>query len=106
MLNENFFKDIPKDISKEILDTIISNETFRLERIVSIGQCSPNDFWYDQNENEWVILLKGNAELEFETEIKKLSPGDYLNIPAHQKHRVKSTSQTEPTIWLAIFYTN
>ena len=106
MLNENFFKDIPKDISKEILDTIISNETFRLERIVSNGQCSPNDFWYDQSENEWVILLKGNAELEFENEIKKLSPGDYLNIPAHQKHRVKSTSQTEPTIWLAIFYTN
>jgi cupin 2 domain-containing protein len=105
MSKENFFKDIPKDISKEILDTIISNETFRLERIVSTGQCSPNDFWYDQNENEWVILLKGNAELEFETEIKKLSPGDYLNIPAHQKHRVKSTSQTEPTIWLAIFYT-
>ena len=104
MTFENFFKDLPKDISKEMIDTIISHKNTRIERIVSNGQSSPPDFWYDQSENEFVLLLKGHAELEFENETRKLFPGDYLIIPSHQKHRVNSTSQTEPTIWLAVFY--
>lgn len=106
MIIENFFNDIPLNLSKEILEPILTNKNIRIERIVSTGQCSPPDFWYDQIENEFVLLLKGSAELEFENEIKKLISGDYLIIPAHQKHRIKSTSQTEPTIWLAIFFTN
>lgn len=104
MTFDNFFKNLPKEISKETIETIFSNENIRMERIVSHGECSAPNFWYDQKENEFVLLLKGTAELEFENETRKLIPGDYLMIPAHRKHRVKSTSQTEPTIWLAILY--
>lgn len=89
----------------EIIETLINNQNIRIERIISTGQSSPQDFWYDQNEHEWVLLLKGNAELELEKQQKiTLKPGDCINIPAHQKHRVAYTSNTEETIWLAVFY--
>jgi cupin 2 domain-containing protein len=77
-----------------------------VERIVSQGHCSPEGFWYDQDENEWVIVLSGIAAIEFEgvAEIIQLLPGSYLNIPAHKKHRVTQTSSDEKTVWLAIYY--
>ena len=74
---------------------------FRVERIISDGHVSPPDFWYDQDESEFAAVLKGNAKLEFEHYILELNAGDWVIIPAHEKHRVIYTSS--PCIWLAIF---
>jgi len=74
----------------------------KIERILSYGQSSPVGFWYDQERYEFVVLLKGEASLEFEDGEVKLCEGDYLVIPPHLKHRVSFTSK--PAVWLAIFF--
>jgi cupin 2 domain-containing protein len=89
---------------KEIFETIFKDNFIKIERIISYGQSSPVDFWYDQNENEFVILLDGFAKIEFENDTITLKRGDYLLIPSHTKHRVAFTDTDKPTIWLAIFF--
>lgn len=74
----------------------------RIERIISHGHCSPADFWYDQSQHEWVIVLKGAARLQFEDGAVEMKPGDFINIPANKKHRVAWTTLDEPTIWLGV----
>ena len=103
---KNFLVGIPLNIQKEVTERIISNGNVRIERIISRGQSSPENFWYDQEENEWVILIKGRARLSFydENKIVVLNEGDYLDIPAHKKHRVEWTDPDKETIWLAVFY--
>jgi cupin 2 domain-containing protein len=103
---ENIFADIPDAIPEEIFETIIEKESFRLERIVSDGQLTAEDEWYDEDENEWFILLKGSAGLllEGDREPLVLKPGDYLNLPAHRKHKVVWTDADEKTVWLALHY--
>ncbi len=100
----NIFENIKIDKQKEQFFDLIKNDNVRIEKIVSNGQSSPKGFWYEQKENEFVLLLEGFAILEFEDEEVELEKGDFLNIPAFKKHRVKHTSQQEPTIWLAVFY--
>jgi cupin 2 domain-containing protein len=100
----SFYNDIPKLSKDEIFFKILSNEKVRIEKIVSNGQKSAKNFWYDQSENEFVMVLKGHAFLEFEDEVIELNPGDAVNIPARKKHRVKYTSTAEPTVWIAVFY--
>ena len=101
----NIFSDIPRDVPTELFEDIIKTEKLRVERIVSKGQASPENFWYDQDENEWVIVLSGYGVIEFKTsDTVTLKPGDYLNIKAHEQHRVQATSVDETTVWLAIFY--
>ncbi|MBZ0199528.1 MAG: cupin domain-containing protein [Ignavibacteriaceae bacterium] len=103
---KNIFASLPEDFSLEVFETILTSGDVKLERIVSKGHSSPEGFWYDQDENEWVLLLQGRAELKYfdDDENKILKAGDYLNIPAHTKHRVEWTSPNEETIWLALFY--
>jgi len=101
---ENIFKDIKIDKENEQFFDLIKKDDIRIEKIVSNGQVSPKDFWYSQDENEFVIVLKGKAILEFEDKEFTLKEGDYINIKKKEKHRVKYTSQSNPTIWLAIFY--
>ena len=102
----NIFSNIPKHIPQEIFEEIITAENIKIERIISKGHATPDDKWYDQDKNEWVILLKGSAGLLFEGEGNPttLHPGDYILIPAHMKHRVEWTDETEETIWLAIHF--
>lgn len=100
----NIFSSIPANLEKEIFEDILTLPNLRVERIISRGQSSPDVGWYDQLEHEWVLVLEGNAILEFETGPIALGKGDYLNIPAHTKHKVKWTDPTQTTIWLAIFY--
>lgn len=106
MMIKNIFGNIPDKIPEEIFEEIISSESIRIERIISKGQSSPENFWYDQNENEWVLLIKGKAVINFFDEGKpvELNTGDYLNIPSHTKHRVERTDPDVETIWLAVFY--
>lgn len=100
----NLFTGIPSDLPQELVQTLLTAPGLRIERIVSQGHTSPPGFWYDQDESEWVLLVKGAARLQFEDRTVDLRPGDYLNIPAHKRHRVDWTTTGEPTIWLAVFY--
>lgn len=103
-MTTNLFTDLPTDHPDELLTTLLNAANIRIERIVSDGHASPEEFWYDQNENEWVIVLQGAATLRFEDTIMELMPGDFVNIPAHKKHRVEWTTPDIPTICLAVFY--
>ncbi len=98
---ENIFAALPQKARQEEFITLFEGRDVRIERIVSSSQSSPADFWYDQSDDEWVILLRGDATLEFAGgELVKLTEGDYLAIPRHVKHRVRETGPE--TIWLAV----
>ncbi|AWF82857.1 cupin [Microbulbifer sp. A4B17] len=102
---ENLFNSLPDNRTIEHFESLFEGRQCRVERIVSFGQSSPESGWYDQDENEWVLVLSGYGLIEMETgERYRLGEGDYLLIKAGQKHRVVETAQNEPTIWLAIFY--
>jgi cupin 2 domain-containing protein len=80
--------------------TLFENASVRIERIVSHHHSSPPGFWYDQDNEEWVIVLRGEATIEFQGgEFVEMKAGDYVEIPRHVKHRVARTS--EKTVWLA-----
>ena len=100
----NLFTDLPEELPDELLTTLLEVANARIERIVSHGHVSPEGLWYDQDEHEWVIILKGAARIRFEDSTLELKPGDFVNISAHRKHRVEWTTVDEPTIWLAVFY--
>ena len=102
----NLFSNLPTEISSELIDSLLEKPGIRIERIVSQGQGTAAGEWYDQEENEWVIVLRGQARLRLEgdDQMREMGPGDHLNIPAHQRHRVEWTDTDEPTIWLAVFY--
>ena len=102
--SSNLFADLPQQLPDELFTTLLEAANVRIERIVSHGHASPEGFWYDQDQHEWVIVLKGAARLRFEEGIVEMKAGDFLNIPAHQKHRVEWTTPDEPTIWLALHY--
>jgi cupin 2 domain-containing protein len=102
----NLLADLPPARADEIVETLASGRSVRIERIVSHGQASHDGFWYDQDEAEFVVLLSGAARLRFadETEARALAPGDALDIAAHRRHRVEWTDPARPTVWLAVFY--
>jgi len=101
---ENIFNRIPASLPVELIETLAVSPDVRIERIVSAGHASPEGFWYDQEQDEWVLLVSGSAVLAFEDKLVELKPGDHLLIPSHQRHRVESTSPTEKTIWLAVHF--
>ena len=100
----NLFTDLPSNLPEELFTSLIEAGDLRIERIVSHGHASPDGFWYNQDQHEWVVVLKGAARLSVDGEMKQLVPGDCLNIPAHVLHRVEWTTPDEPTVWLAVFY--
>ena len=100
----NLFTYLPTRLPAELTNTLLDTADVRIERIVSHGHASPADFWYDQPQAEWVIVLKGAARLQFEDGTVEMKPGDFVNIPAHRKHRVEWTTPDEPTVWLAVHY--
>ena len=102
----NVFDCLPADRSAEHFDVLARLSGGKVERIVTFGQCSTEGFWYDQDQDEWVLVLRGHARLEIEgnPEPVELNPGDYINLSAHTRHRVAWTTPNEPTIWLAIHY--
>jgi cupin 2 domain-containing protein len=103
---DNLFDDFPEEIDEEFVENLVEDEHLRVERIVSSGRSSPPGFWYDQDEDEWVVLLAGSAAMSFADEEEEvvLRPGDHIRIPAHKKHRVDWTAEGEETVWLAVFY--
>lgn len=104
-LEGNIFSNQSGDFNKEVFNTLFSGNNLKIEQIISSGQTSPAKGWYDQEQNEWVILLEGQAMIEFEdNSIKKLGKGDYILIPSHCKHKVVFTSAEPKCTWLAVFF--
>jgi len=91
------------DSQDETFKTLLESKNVKIERIVTDAHILPKDFWYDQEDDEWVIVLQGGAVVGFDNkESIRLGVGDYLHIKAHQKHRVEWTSEKEKTVWLAV----
>jgi cupin 2 domain-containing protein len=89
--------------SEELFTPLLEHPHVRIERIVSSGQTTPPGQWYDQAQDEWVIVLQGAATLTYDDgNSVSMQPGDYVMLPAHTRHRVDFTSQEPPCIWLAI----
>ena len=106
ILSSNLFTDLRGRLPDELVTTLRETADVRIERIVSHGHTSPKDFWYDQEQHEWVLVLRGAARLRVKDEEQpiEMKPGDFVNIPAHTKHRVEWTALEEPTVWLAVHY--
>jgi cupin 2 domain-containing protein len=99
----NLFTPGTASQNTEQINILLQTPHLRLEQIISYGTPSADSHWYDQEETEWVLLAKGDAELEFEDgKLIPLQAGDYVEIPVHQKHRVTSCSQD--AIWLALHF--
>jgi cupin 2 domain-containing protein len=100
----NVFADLPPGAGAEQFIDLLSRPGLRIERIVSSGQASPPEFWYDQPQAEWVLVLQGEARLAFEDEPqpRRMQAGDFVDIAPHRRHRVESTAT--PTVWLAVHY--
>ena len=106
MKPSNVFLGVARSKVEEISEPLLKTEHFKLERIISSGQGTPSGEWYDQDTDEWVILLSGSAGLLFdgEKEIFIMEPGDYVHIQAHRRHRVEWTDPEQKTVWLALHY--
>lgn len=102
----NIYSDVPDRLPEEIMETLVSSGKVRIQRIISYSHASPEGFWYDQDENEWVLLTKGSAALKFDgkEELLLLRPGDWVDIPAHVRHRVEWTDPEDKTVWVGVFY--
>ena len=100
----NLLVDLPAPGTEETFEQLAAGAAVRIERIVSFGQSSAEGFWYDQADDEWVLVLEGSAGLCFEdtSDVIVLRRGDSLVIPAHARHRVEWTE--DRTIWLAVHY--
>ena len=101
----NIFSSLPDVLEHELFEELLHDKNIKIERIVSQGHTSPENGWYDQKKNEWVIVLEGSGSILFENGVEvNLIKGDYLNIPAHTRHKVTWTDPNSITIWLAIHY--
>ena len=105
-LNGTILAGLPDASSGEVFETLLERGGVRIERIVSHGQASPEGEWYDQERDEWVLVLSGRAGLliEGEAEPRLLGPGDHLDLPARCRHRVAWTDPEVPTVWLAVHW--
>lgn len=104
-VKRNLLSSMPTDLSAEVFETLAQGSNIKIERIISKGHSTPNKEWYDQDQDEWVMVLQGHGILEFESgETLEMKTGDSINIAAHKKHKVKWTDPNQETIWLAVFY--
>ncbi len=103
-MTDNIFDNLPLHMPREVVQTLIQSTDVRIERIISHGHTSAADFWYDQPQHEWVIVLQGTARLQFEDGMVEMKVGDFINIPAFRKHRVDWTTPDEATVWLGVRY--
>jgi len=106
MALNNLFDDLPADDTEEVFTRLLDVKGFRLERIVSAGHATPAGEWYDQDDHEWVAVLQGSAGMRFhgESQVHVLKPGDFVEIPAHKRHRVEWTDRHQKTVWLALHF--
>lgn len=102
---KNVLADLPDAKTDEVFQMLARARGVEIERIVSHGQSAPEVGWFDQDRNEWIMLVSGAARLEFDDErFVEMKAGDWLNIPARCRHRVDWTTPDQPTVWLAVHY--
>ena len=102
---DNLFSLPPARSADETFEDVLRHDRVRIERIVSRGHTSPATGWYDQDQNEWVLVLEGAGTIAFEDQSEhRLGKGDHLLIPAHTRHRVTWTDPDQPTLWLAVHF--
>jgi cupin 2 domain-containing protein len=102
----NVFEGIPGELPEELIETLAESAQVRIERIVSKGHMTPEGEWYDQAEAEFVLLVQGQARLEFEgSRALEMKSGDWVVIPAGERHRVNWTSTEPEAVWVCVFYT-
>lgn len=106
MNRRNLFADVPEALAEEQFLELVAGPGVSIERIVSTGQSTTGDHWFEQDWTEWVVVLRGAARLRFEDEPadRELGPGDWVEIAPGRRHRVAWTSPDEPTVWLAVHY--
>lgn len=101
----NSVPEVPENLPEELFETLVRTDAVHIERIVSRGHVTPADQWYDQDRNEWVLLLQGAARIAFDDgRERSLAPGEWIDIPAHDRHRVAWTDPEQDTVWLAVHY--
>jgi cupin 2 domain-containing protein len=103
----NLRRNVPaRPLPDEVVELLLEREGLRIERIVSTGQTTPEGKWYDQETDEWVLVVAGAARLriEDENEDRELGEGDWILLPAHCRHRVTWTRAEPPTVWLAVHF--
>lgn len=103
----SLWQDLPaQPLPEEVVDILLKRPGSRVERIVSTGQATPDGEWYDQESDEFVLLVAGAARLriEGEAEDRVLEEGDWVCLPAHCRHRVTWTRAAPPTVWLAVHF--
>jgi cupin 2 domain-containing protein len=100
----NIYESLPEVLEEESFELLQETDSFRVERIVSMGHTTKEGSWYDQPDDEWVLLLTGGAAILIEGEAAPMvmAPGDYIFLPAHCRHRVTWTKMGEKTVWLAV----
>jgi cupin 2 domain-containing protein len=100
----NIFENIPEQLPEELIECVLKRDPVRIERILSRGHITPEGQWYDQDGDEWVLLIQGQATLVYEKDRQTfhLNAGDYLLIPARTRHRVEWTPPDLDTLWLAV----
>lgn len=97
----NLFSSLHTVPGTEEFTTLLASGGTKIERIVSCSHASPAGFWYDQADDEWVLVLEGTATLEFDHGAPvDMKAGDHLFIPRHTRHRVSRTGPR--TVWLAV----
>jgi cupin 2 domain-containing protein len=100
----NLSEGIPAHLPEELVTVLAAGPGVRIERIVSRGHASPPGFWYDQEEDELVLLVSGAARLQIEGGPElALGEGDWVELPRHLRHRVAWTAPDRDTVWLAVF---
>jgi cupin 2 domain-containing protein len=100
---ESLFAEAAPEPTEEVFTTLLEKQGLKIERIASHGHVSPAGFWYDQEQEEWVLLVRGEAVLQVEGQPDlRLKAGDHLRIPAHLRHRVASVS--DDALWLAVHF--
>jgi len=102
---KNIFENLSVNSNEELTEEIFTNANFRVERIISNNSASPENFWYDQDSDEFVMLISGSAGISFDDgDAVELHPGDFITINRHRKHRVDWTDPEHKTTWLALHY--
>jgi cupin 2 domain-containing protein len=101
----NLKRDLPaRPLPDEAVDLLVERPGLRIERMVSTGQTTPKGHWYDQETDEWVLVVADAARLRIEGEQsdRALGEGDWILLPTHCRHRVTWTRAEPPTVWLAV----
>ncbi|MFO0919698.1 MAG: hypothetical protein U0872_15475 [Planctomycetaceae bacterium] len=99
------FSNLPRNLPAEFSVAYRSNsKVFASKQSCLTATHHPPDSGTTKTSTNEALVLTGAAKLQFPDCVAELKPGDFINIPAHHRHRVEWTLPEELTIWLAVFY--